>query len=320
MITLKQLAEESGFSIRTVRRALANQPHVNPEKRKQILELAEKNCYVPNMAARSLRLQQKNCIGILFEDFTQNAAVNKLNALDAALVSRGCCPLLGRLLPGHEKECEKMLTAWAGIAEYVIVFPSPNNWSREFLQKLEKRFPLKFIFIDSDDETLSCRVPVDRAGSVCNMVQQLDAMGFRHLLHCGSLPSRSAGIQAAQQTVRMKISTISAGPEFQDGENAGSMICSSGADVVFFDTDRAAAGFYRYAAQHGINIPGDISVVGFDNELYDDILTPALSSLAHPEKEIAERILQIISGKETENTPLKMNFIPRASLKQGNLK
>ena len=213
-----------------------------------------------------------------------------------------------------------MLTAWAGIAEYVIVFPSPNNWSREFLQKLEKSFPLKFIFIDSDDETLSCRVPIDRAGSVCNMVQQLDAMGFKHLLHCGSLSSRSTGIGEARETVRLKISTLSAGPEFQDGENAGSMICSSGADVVFFDTDRAAAGFYRYAAAHGINIPRDISVVGFDNELYDDILTPALSSLAHPEKEIAERILQIISGKETENTPLKMNFIPRASLKQGNLK
>ena len=123
MITLKQLAEQSGFSIRTIRRVLANQPHVSPEKRRLILELAEKNCYVPNMAARSLRLQQKNCVGILFGNFEQNAAVNKLNAVDAALISAGYCPLLGRFFPGREAECEKMLTAWSGIAEYVVVFP-----------------------------------------------------------------------------------------------------------------------------------------------------------------------------------------------------
>ncbi|MBO5308989.1 MAG: LacI family DNA-binding transcriptional regulator [Lentisphaeria bacterium] len=316
MITLKQLAEQSGFSIRTVRRVLANQPHVNPEKRRIIMELAEKNCYVPNMAARSLRLQQKNCVGVLLEDFSQNASVNKLNALDAALVEKGFCPLLGRITPGAEAECEKMLSTWAGVAEYVVVFPVADNLRINFFQKLNKQFPLKFIFVDCDSTDLQYCVPVDRVGSVRNMVLALAEMKYKHLLYCGSLLTRKKGIEEAEkENLPLKISCLQAGSEFSDGENAGEKVLASGADVVFFDTDRAAAGFYRFAAGRRVRIPEDISIVGFDNELYSDILTPPLASLAHPEKEIAERILQIISGDETEKTPLKMRFIKRKSLK-----
>ena len=316
MITLKQLAEESGFSIRTVRRVLANQPHVNPEKRRIIMELAEKNRYVPNMAARSLRLQQKNCVGILLESFGQNATVNKLNALDAALFEKGFCPLLGRITPGQEKECEKMLAAWAGIAEYVVVFPVAEELRTNFFQNLSKQFPLKFIFVDSSDADLPFSVPVDRVGSVKDMVLELNAMKFRHLLYCGSLPSRHSGVRLAQaEKPSMQISFLKSGAEFSDGEQLGAEVTAAGADVVFFDTDRAAAGFYRYAAANHIRIPEDISVVGFDNELYDDILTPSLASLAHPDDDIAKKILQIISTGEAEPNPLKMRFIKRKSLK-----
>lgn len=313
MITLKQLAEQSGFSIRTVRRVLANQPHVNPEKRRIILELAEKNCYVPNMAARSLRLQQKNCVGVLLENFGQNASVNKLNALDAALVEKGYCPLLGRITPNQEEECEKMLATWTGIAEYVVVFPVADSTRINYFRKLSELFPLKFIFVDCNHNDLGYCVPVDRIGSVRNMVESLSEMNFKHLLYCGSLDSRKKGVATAQTS--MKITTMPLNSEFADGEAVGAEVMASGADVVFFDTDRAAAGFYRYAAENNIRIPDDISIVGFDNEAYDDILTPPLASLAHPDIEIAERILQIISGDTDSCTPLKMKFVRRKSLK-----
>ena len=67
-ITLKQLAELSGVSIRTVSRVLKNQAHVQEEKRKQILSLAKQHHYVPNMAARNLRLNRSRFVGILCSD------------------------------------------------------------------------------------------------------------------------------------------------------------------------------------------------------------------------------------------------------------
>lgn len=64
-ITLKQLSELSGLSIRTVSRVLKGQAHVIPEKRDLILELARKHHYIPNMAARNLRLNRTNIVGII---------------------------------------------------------------------------------------------------------------------------------------------------------------------------------------------------------------------------------------------------------------
>ena len=92
---------------------------------------------------------------------------------------------------------------------------------------------------------------------------------------------------------------------------------ASGADAVFFDCDRMAMGFYRYAAENNIRIPEDISVIGFDNEELSDRLTPALTTLAHPGSEIADTVIEIVTGnKLSQQKLLPMRFIKRRSLAQ----
>ena len=67
----------------------------------------------------------------------------------------------------------------------------------------------------------------------------------------------------------------------EDGFAAGDAIMRSGADAVFFDTDRMALGFYRYAWAHRIRIPDDISVVAFDDDPFARVLPPP--SVLQPE-------------------------------------
>ena len=81
-ITLKQLAELSGLSVRTVSRVLKNQANVVPEKRETVLRLAEQYHYVPNMAARNLRLRKRSFVGILCRDFGTEVFVQKINDLE----------------------------------------------------------------------------------------------------------------------------------------------------------------------------------------------------------------------------------------------
>lgn len=318
MITLKQLAELSGYSVRTVQRVLSGQDHVSPAKREMILALAEKYHYVPNMAARNLRLQKKNFVGILFEDFNVSASLNKLNSLDRMLMENGYFPMLGKLQPGNIRDFEQLMIHWSGVAEYAVVFHGLSSNFQDFLQEHCKHYPMKFIFVDSYSDHGDFSVKVDRQTSVYDMLCQLDRMGFRHLLYCGNLKSRSCGVAMAEKdpAVTMKISRIDPDlPDFKAGETIGPDVMASGADVVFFDTDRMACGFYRYAAKHGIVIPDQISVVGFDNESYSEIQNPPLSTLAHPVHELSDRILEIIrTGTLTDDTPLKLKFIPRESL------
>lgn len=319
MVTLKQLAELSGTSIRTVRRVLDNYPHVNKEKRELILALAKQYKYVPNMAARSLRLQEKNFVGILFSAFDKNASVHKLNLLNEALINNGFYPLLGKIAEDNQQECEKMLANWAGVAEFVVIFIQADHdfTQKEFLKKMDKKYPLKFIYTDCNINDAELAVAVDRAGSVRKMVQQLEKMNFKHLLYCGKLPSRKEGInEYAANHNTLKISHIESDFEFDNGFKLGDQIMQSSADVVFFDTDRMAAGFYSYAQKNNIKIPDDISVIGLDNEIYSRFLNPPLSTLSHPAEEMIERIIDIISHKKISDTPLELKLILRESLKK----
>ena len=317
MITLKRLAELSGCSIRTVKRVLDGAPHVNPEKRRTIMELAAAANYVPNMAARSLRMQKKNCVGIISDCGSSSAAVRKLTALNTALLAHGFSPMLGEIRPGHEEECRCMFARWAGVAEYVVVFPFAEKVHSNFFREAAERFPLKFIFVDCMQEGFAA-VPLDRAGSVADAVCRIADMGRAHLCYCGSLPNRLEGVKQASAAVgkRMRITTIECGYEAADAEKSGREIMATGADTLLLDTDRAAAGFYRYAHRNGIRIPDDIAVVGFDNEDFAELLTPPLASIAHPVAEITARICGIIMGGKVESKPLLMPLIVRESLKK----
>ncbi|MBR2434292.1 MAG: LacI family DNA-binding transcriptional regulator [Lentisphaeria bacterium] len=318
MITLKQLAELSGYSVRTVQRVLTGQAHVMPEKRERILALAKQHQYVPNMAARSLRLQKKNFVGIVFEDFNISASVHKLNCLDSLLVENGYFPMLGNIGEQNGFPIEQLLANWAGVTDYVVVFGGLTRNTGDRFRNYVERYPMKFIFVDAGTDDLGVSINVDRSGSVYDMIVKLDAMGYRHLLYCGSLETRKKGVEKAEEDsgIKMKISRIQMPEkEFSAGEKIGDAVMASGADVVFFDTDRQACGFYRYAAKHHVEIPGQIAVVGFDNDPFADLLNPPLATLAHPAQELAQEVLEVIrTGTPAERKPLKMRFLPRESV------
>ena len=71
-ITLKELAEKADTSIRSVNRALKGQSGLGKDKRAEILKLASELGYTPNIAARNLRLQRSNFVGILSSSLTNN--------------------------------------------------------------------------------------------------------------------------------------------------------------------------------------------------------------------------------------------------------
>ena len=314
MITLKQLAELSGLSVRTVGRALSGHPYVSPDKRALVLALAQKYRYTPNMAARNLRLQRKNFVGILFDNYELSSDSRLLNMLNRRLAANGFWPLLGCV--AERETFDRMLHEWAGVAEYVIVLHELDTAALEHLFELSAHLPLKFIYADCLRSSGDHAFAVDRVASVRNLVRELSGMGFRHLLYCGSLPSRSDGVKLARRDgLPIRISSIASPIEFEDGVRLGDRITASGADVVFFDTDRMAMGFYRYAAEHHVAIPGDIAAVGFDDEQFVGFLTPPLASLAHPRQQIIDRIMDILrTGDPPPREPLLMELVRRESL------
>ena len=314
MITLKQLAELSGLSVRTVGRVLSGHPYVAADKRELVLKLAEQYQYTPNMAARNLRLKRKNFVGILFENYTRGADSRLLNMLTRELVQHNYWPLLGCI--DSAATADRIFNEWSGVTDYVVVLHEVRKDIFDHITACAQRLPMEFIYVDCVDCSGLYALKIDRPGGVFNMVKTLAQTGCKHLLYCGRLESRLRGIEEAQALLPLEISCIESPYEFENGFMLGKEVMQSGADAVFFDTDRMAMGFYRYCFENHIAIPDDISVIGFNDELFAEIASPPLSTLAHPRQQTVEAVLDILQN----NVPppandLAMQFICRASVK-----
>ncbi len=292
-ITLKQLSELSGLSIRTVSRVLKNQANVVPEKRELILKLAEQYHYIPNMAARNLRLQKKSFVGILSTNFQVEVFLQKINDLERRLFSAGYYPILGRP-DNSSSDFRKMMQDWSGVMDYVVAFEIPPHLMEAALNDL----PLNFIFVDKMQPEHHSLM-IDRAGGICEAIKHLIRSGRKKILHCGNNVSRKEGVSRAFAELGDSFGAermfLEREAEFADGYSSGPSIIRKKPDAVFFDTDRMAAGFLKYAAEQHILIPDDIAVIGFDDDLICRMSAPALSSVAHPIAEINTEIVSILT-------------------------
>ena len=313
-MTLKQLAELSGFSIRTVNRVLKNQGSVSEEKRERILSLAAQYHYVPNMAARNLRLNRRNFVGILFSGIEVEVFAQKIGDLEERLSSAGYYPILGAPGSNSEKMTE-ILRDWSGMADYIIVMTHTAD-----LPSFPENQPLQFIFVDCPPLPGCHSIRIDRTSGVRDAVHYLFSKGRRKILHCGNLANRKEGVIRAfeeiPQDTDAEMLFLQLQGEFKSGYDHGARIMATGADAVIFDTDRMAAGFLKFAAQHGIDVPKRIAVIGFDDNTFTKMSFPSLSTVAQPIEEINSCIMDIIEKNPEEriSATFRTRFIPRESV------
>ena len=297
--TLKEVAEVSGTSVRSVTRALKGQPGLSDEKRATIVQIAKELGYVPNIAARNLRMRQSNFVGIVVPINLHEVNQRRLADLQTRLEAEGMFPLMGNMR--NQEELLQMLREWTGIVSTVIFLA----WDGMLDSKsLLKGFDQNYIFVDCTSGTnqRDVVITVDRQAGVRQGVAQLVASGHRHIAYCGySMPNRISGFNSAFEAVSPdkteKLFITTEQIDFADGYKVAPEIMKSKADAVFFITDRPALGFLKYAYEHNIRIPDDIAVIGFDDDQPGCYSCPALSSVAHPISEINEKIIEILVTK-----------------------
>ncbi len=299
--TLKMVAEAAKVSIRTAGRALSSSGPVKPEVAERVLAAARELNYVPNAAARSLKQQSSRIVGVISgASFQSECMQRRIRLLEEALREEKYHTLLGGL-PGTPEELDELLRSWAGIVESVVFLAWSQKWDPEKLLTL----PIRFFFIDCEIASGKFdRIETDRASGVAAAVTELIRAGRRRVVRVGTggAAGRRAGFERAVAEAGTPVHggfISTGGLEFADGFAAGDEILKFNADAVFFDTDRMALGFYRYASEHGVAIPERIAVAGFDDDAAGAFAIPALTTVAHPDAEtVARAVRKIVSIPE----------------------
>ena len=318
-ITLKDIADKSGFSITTVSRALGGYDDVNEETRQQITELAISMGYEPNQVARQLRHQRTNTIGMIIPANDQGFSDDFFSELmmgvgHAASVYGFDLLLSAQTSTENEMAAYRRMVGGRRVDGVVVARTRRDDPRIEYLKQLGLPFvvsgrnplgqPSDFPYIDVDSQL-----------GIKMMVHHLVELGHRHIGLLLPPP------EMAFTTFRLKgyqEGLAEAGLPFDESYTAhGNLKRSGGYDAalqllskspritaVIACNDLMALGAIRAIQEQGLQVGVDIAVSGFDDIPAAEYSTPPLTTIRQPIYEIGQRLfemlVQIIQRKPLE--------------------
>ncbi len=306
-MTIKDLAEKTGYAVATVSRALNNHPNVSKKARRAILQAAEESGFQLNTNAKQLKQQHATSILVVVKG-THNELFSELVQAIQNLIADTRYPLIVDYMDEDDNEVLRALQLCREKKPLGILFLGGNN--SNFQQDFH-RIHIPCVLVTNDASAL----PFANLSSVCVDDQQacrcavdtLIAMGHRHFAVVGG--DRTVSDTSRDRYAGISQSFRSHGIEFDedldyqgvrysyaDGYSAAARLLAMGRKftALFAASDVMAIGAIRALRDHGLRVPEDISVMGFDGLPLGSFLVPQLSTIAQPVKTMAMRSVEIL--------------------------
>ncbi len=318
MITIKDIAKKSGFSITTVSKALNDYPDISQKTKKKILDLCERMGYVPNLSARSLVLKKSYTIGVVFEEITGVGLQH---------------PLFSKILESFKNEVEH--------EGYDILFLSKNLIEKKdsYLQH-SKRKQVEAVLVlcaqyDSKmmNDIYKCDIPSvvidfvsqdtltvtsDNYSGIEKAIEYLHKGGHKKIAHITGGQHTYVGNQRIEHfnslikkhNLITKDEYIVEGPTFTKEEGYGAMKkileLEDKPTAIFCSSDMLAIGAIKAIEEHNLSVPEDFSVIGFDGITLGQLISPRLTTVKQNTemmgKIAANNIIDMIKNNKKQHT------------------
>lgn len=311
-LTIKEIAKLSGISVSTVSRAINNHYDISPETKRRVQEVIDKYGYVPNNSARNLKLNDARNIAVLVKGITNPFFTGMLKVFEQECTSHNYSLVLE-----HVEESQDM-TEIAALLEKEkrlngIVFLGGNPiLSSERLKRLaapyvfcsvavtdRKKFS-RYAYVSIDDRK-EAEVVTDyligcgrkRIAILCADERDISIGSLRLEGYLNSL--KKHGIEADPELI-CRPENVEETYTHENGYQSTMKLVKSGAkfDAIFAISDSIAIGCLRALRDCGIEVPKQVSVVGFDGLPIGKYLVPSLTTLKQPVEEMAEASMKAL--------------------------
>lgn len=280
MVTVHDVARAAGVSISTVSRALAAPERVAEGTRARVVVAARELGYRPNSAASRLRAGRTDAVGFVVPDLENPYFASLTKGAQARARVTGYAVLVADT--GEDPELEVDLVRGMGPQVDGLVLCSPRAAEHD----LEAAGDLPLVLVNRELGT-SASVVADDASGVRQAVEHLRALGHRHIAYVGgpdrawSDGRRRDGLdQAAREHPDVRIVQLGAfRPHVSGGHAAADLVVASGATAVVAYNDLVAIGLLERFRARGLDVPRDLSVVGWDDTFVATLASPALTSV-----------------------------------------
>jgi len=337
MATIKDVAKKSGFSVGTVSAVLNDKPGVSPKTRERILEVIRELGFTPNTMAQGLVTKESKTISLVVSgpasmDVVSNPLFFEVIKHVVFTLNKYGYKAILNIMPSEDMEIMVQQIARSRYSDAIMVVATRMD-NEELVKLLHSiKLPSMTLFRDAVDSKIFS-VAVDNFGGAKMATNFLIRNGHKRIVFVGKMEgypvaeARLAGYLEAMQNHGIDVDPAL----ILDGDYYRSSGHTAVKDIlnmkprptaVFAANDLMAVGILEALQKEGVNVPEDISLMGFDNISNSHLLVVPLTTVSVPASEMgslaAKKMAGFLKGRDTlaDQMTVRSELVIRKSVKK----
>lgn len=305
MVTIKDVAKKAGVAISTASYALNNDPRVSERTREKVLSVARELNYYPNAAARNLKRQRTNTIGVFVDGFAGPVYASILDGIHVGLAEKKFNIIVSTGDSGKRILLERQVDGGIVIDQHL---------SDELLLMVARK-GLPLILLDRRLTGKNIHVStIDNERIVYDFIGEMIKRGYREFAYLSGPKTSYDNLHRYKGYCKaLEDHGISQGPiyygEFtkRGGYRVGTQLIADKVPLpqfIFSANDEMAIGIMDAFQEAGIRIPDDVAIAGFDNIELASYYTPKLTTIDVKRfewgKSLAQAMVELLTSNKKE--------------------
>jgi DNA-binding LacI/PurR family transcriptional regulator len=286
--TIRQVAEAAGVSVATVSRVFAGSAAVSAERTRVVLDAAERLGYSPNAVAQSLASGRNKLVSVL----VPNLANPHFYGLVKRMLHDADRDGYQLLMADSDESVSAERTLGLSLLERSdgLVMCAPRC-APSVVGELVARGKPVLVVDRRFEEPVTSSVVVDVHGAMSELVRHLVELGHERLTYVHG-PARSYHEQERWRALKgfrrrgLRVSEVSGGNTMEDGRRAVADVLATGCTAVLAHNDLSAIGLVAALRERGVDVPGDMSVTGYDDIPFAQYVSPPLTTAFTPQEDV----------------------------------
>ncbi|MFJ6652980.1 LacI family DNA-binding transcriptional regulator [Microbacterium sp. NPDC091313] len=300
--SIRDVARLADVSHQTVSRVLNDHPSIRPETRDRVLAVMAQLQYRPNRAARALVTARSQTIGILAASSTQYGPASSIAAIEAAARERGYWVSTANIEARDPDSLSQGLAHLMAqsIEGLVVIAPQVRVIRAIAAQRLD----VPYVTLQSAELDPGHTLSVDQIAGARLATRHLIDLGHRQIYHLAGpqdwveAEARMRGFLEEMSASDIPTTAPILGDWTADfGYYAGrELLHVRDFTAIFSSNDQMALGLLHAIREAGLDVPGDISIVGFDDIPESAHFSPPLTTVRQDFTELGRRCVDLLLG------------------------
>jgi LacI family repressor for deo operon, udp, cdd, tsx, nupC, and nupG len=302
-VNIRDVAAKAGVSVATVSRTLKNPDLVRPETREAVMACVNALGFVPNAQARHFRRQATDTVILLVRDISNPFYLDVFKGVEDVASSAGYKVLMGdaRSDPARVHHYIDMVRERHADGLILMTGAMPVELD-------DAALPPMVVALEYLPTRRLPTIRIDNEGAAAQATAHLLDLGHRAIAHIsGPVPEvmsvgRAAGWRGALMAAGLDVDDrLEVWGDFSlaAGEAAVDELFARGVPftAIFAANDEMAVGAINRLRAHGLDVPGDVSIVGFDDTIFAVASNPPLTTIRQPQRQIGVEVMRMMIAR-----------------------